>query len=139
MEDKQTLGEVFVEGFLEHHGVKGMKWGVRKSKSELRDLNRASRQKDREARDKAIDKARARVSSGKTKANFKQAKQNYKHDKLEIGSREARKILNKARAKRTSDIETSQLAKSGKEKATALIAAGVSLATIVAMQAAQNR
>ena len=124
---------------LEHSGVKGMKWGVRKSKSELRDLNRASRQKDREARDKAIDKARARVSSGKTKANFKQAKQNYKHDKLEIGSREARKILNKARAKRASDIETSQLAKSGKEKATALIAAGVSLATIVAMQAAQNR
>jgi len=131
--------EEFVENFLEHHGVKGMKWGVRKSRSELRSLNKASRKTDREKFDKKIDQARSRVSSGKAKARLKKAKADYKSNKLDIGSREAKKILNKEKAKYISDVETSQYAKSGKERAVAATLAGVSLAAVIAMQVAQNR
>ena len=42
---KDDIGERFVENFLEHHGVKGMKWGIRKA--EYKSLDKASRKKYR--------------------------------------------------------------------------------------------
>lgn len=121
---------VTADGYLEHYGKKGMRWGERHA------LNKASRAKDRAKLDKQIDRARARTtgttrsarlgltdSGSKSHLEFKKARAQYKVDKQKMGSREARKILNKAREKRMNDIQTSQFAKSGKE--TTLVVLGV--------------
>lgn len=123
--------------YLEHVGVKGMHWGVRKAATDgptNRQLNKASRAKDRIASDKAIDKARARTegttraaklglsdAGSKSHTDYKKARAQYKVDKQTMGSREARKVLAKARDKRMADIETSNLTKSGKETTIAVL------------------
>lgn len=124
---EQTLG-LEVDAFLEHFGAKGMKWGVRKSSAERsagRAMNKASRRKDTDKMDKTIDRARGRTSSGKTKADWKKAKGEHSANKTKLGSREARKILNKAREKKYKDINNAQAAKSGKETAIVLGIIGV--------------
>ena len=127
-----------VEDFLAHYGVKGMKWGVRKKRSSTgqtnRQLNKASRRKDTEALDRRIDEARARTTGtsilskigigdkgSKSQTEYKKAREDYKKQKVEIGSREAKKVLNEAKAKRTSDIVLSNTAKSGSETVFALL------------------
>lgn len=125
---------------LEHHGVKGQRWGVRN-----RQLNRASRQKDRATRrrsaaasdrirNKQIDEARARVRSGVTKSEFKDAKKQFRVDKKTIGTREARKKLNVARLKKQTDLEKANQIKSGAETAGVIIGAvgGVALSAALA-------
>ena len=107
-----------VEAFLEHYGVRGQKWGVRRKQN--RALNKASRQKDWEAQGKEVGEARANVKTGKTKKEFKQAKKEYKANKEKLGSREARKILNQAREKKYNEIDKSQQAKNKKEAAAIL-------------------
>lgn len=61
---------------LEHSGVKGMKWGVRKAVEEHNS-----------------EIARARAAHPTLKSNYKQAKKQYKVDKKEIGRKAAKKIL----------------------------------------------
>ncbi len=113
---------------LEHFGVPGMRWGVRRSSTGKTNhqLNKASRAKDKAQtraeiakenaqRDAAIEKARVRLSSGKTQADFKAAKRAHKSNKNELGTREARKKLNAAREKRDVDIHNANLIKSGAE------------------------
>jgi len=127
------LSDQDVEAFLEHVGVKGMKWGVRGAqRAQNRALNKASRAKDKATppqftpskkpltkfsseykRD--IDKARANIRSGKTAYEYKSAKFQYKKDKVELGSREAKKTLRKARAKKYAEIETSRQVRDGGE------------------------
>lgn len=116
-----------VDEFLEHHGVKGMKWGVRRAHAkEMRSLNKASRKKDREENNSKIDAARERIRSGQAKSDYKAAKAQYKADKHVIGSREAKKALNKVKEKNYEDYQKSSELKSGKEKAGyALAAAGL--------------
>jgi hypothetical protein len=126
---------VETDDFLAHYGVKGMKWGVRKSTSgkSRRQLNKESRQKDRAKLDRDIDRARARVNTNrkyaltdkgsKSHSDYKKAKAQYKKDKAELGSREARKILNKAKEKRYKDVQLSNTAKSGRETTIAVLAA----------------
>jgi hypothetical protein len=119
-----------IEDFISHYGKKGMKWGARKQfGAKNRALNKASRDKDRRARDKQIDLARSRTRSDKTFAarigltdtgskshtEYKQAVAKFKQDREKVGSREARKVLNKAAKKRVNDIQNARLAKSGKE------------------------
>lgn len=135
---EQTL-ELEVASFLEHFGAKGMKWGVRKSSAERsagRAMNKASRRKDTDKIDKTIDRARGRTSSGKTKAAWKKAKGEHSANKTKLGSREARKILNKAREKKYKDINNAQAAKSGKETAVAVgilaVVGGLSIASMLA-------
>lgn len=125
-----------LEDVLEHFGVKGMRWGVRKTTSSTgksnRQLNRESRQRDRASgkaaraaenrqRDREIDAARQRVNSGKTQRDFKAAKKQFKLDKKELGTREARKKLNEARAKRMTDFEKAESYKSGSETTAAVL------------------
>lgn len=131
---------------LEHYGKKGMKWGQRHA------ANKASRAKDRVAYDKSIDKARSRTTGttraarlglsdtgSKSHTEFKKAKAQYKVDKQKMGSREARKILNKARTKRITDVNMSQQAKSGKETALVVLGAvGLLSAHIVLNSAARS-
>lgn len=133
--------EDFLDHYLEHHGVKGMKWGVRRSQN--RSLNKASRAKDRKQSDKDIDKARSRTKGtsraarlgfgdkgSKSHTEFKRARTQYKADRAVMGSREARKILNKAREKRIDEIATSRQAKSGRETTFAILGAvGAALLT----------
>jgi hypothetical protein len=124
--DKPSLEEA-----LAHFGVRGMRWGVRSASSTTnRSLNKASRAKDKASRTKAqaergtqIDAARSRISTGKSKQDYKKARAQYKIDKKVIGSREARKVLNKAKNKRLNDYNTASEAKNGKELAKQILAA----------------
>lgn len=111
--------------FLEHHGVKGQKWGVRRAaRQRNKALNKASRQTDRQKHEQTVQKARDRIQGGKQKAELQKAKAQFKTNKQELGSREARKILNKTREKHWNEQQVAQQAKNGKEVATALLVAG---------------
>lgn len=139
-----------VDAFLAHYGVKGMRWGVRRdpktgvrpiaktlnegrigraSKANVdrhnarvnnRKLNKASRRADAKKHETEVETARERVRSGKSKRDVKQAKREYKQNKHEIGSREAKKILKKARDQRIKDLEDAQKFKNNKEVAAML-------------------
>lgn len=74
---------------LEHHGVKGMRWGVNKAVSAGKKVAADAEKKDRE-----IDAARA--AHPELKAKYKDAKKQYKTDKKELGRSEAKKILKKS-------------------------------------------
>ncbi|QGZ17215.1 hypothetical protein SEA_GIANTSBANE_11 [Arthrobacter phage Giantsbane] len=98
-----------VDNYLEHFGVKGMKWGKHKSSSnssgsssgpsrkELRTLDRENRKATRAAArkqwDDDIETARNRVDGDARRYN--EAKQQYKTDKKTIGKVAAREILKK--------------------------------------------
>lgn len=120
-----------VDDFLEHFGVKGMHWGVRKGPDNgvnTRQLNRESRARDKAARqvlrakhERRVELARKRVQSGKLKDDLKKAKAQYKKDKHIIGRREAKKALNKVRNKNFMEVQKSREAKNGKEAAAAVL------------------
>lgn len=140
MLEEKGLTHSEIDAWFEHHGVKGQQWGVRHKRN--RELNKASRQKDRAEirteRAKAaatqarqVDRARGQVASGKVKRDFQQAKADFKVNKREIGSREARKILNEHRAKKMEIIAKAQEARDGKEEVQArLIKVGAELISI---------
>lgn len=119
LEERGYSNEEIDAYFLKHYGTKGMRWGQRKQN---RAMNKASRSKDKAKLDKKIDKARGTLASGKAKADYKSAKAQYKLDKQTMGSREARKILNKTKYKNMELQQTAQLAKSGREKTLAILA-----------------
>lgn len=101
-----------VDDFLEHFGVKGMKWGVhrsidaggvaRPSRGELRTMNKAARAKNkvdartaRSNRDAEILKARAKIPD--IHQQNKAAKQKFKQEKHTIGRVAAKRALDDAR------------------------------------------
>jgi hypothetical protein len=115
-----------IDEFLEHHGVKGQKWGVRRAEKKAarqqnRMLNKASREKDIAQRNAEIDAARARFKSGQARADFLNAKAQFHQDKVTMGSREARRILNETKMKNIQDGQVAQQAKSGKETAAVVL------------------
>jgi hypothetical protein len=138
-EDNETTIDQAVEDFLEHYGVQGMKWGIRKDKFlRNRELNKASRAKDKafppkftptkkapapysEKYKKNIDKARENIRTGRTDYDYVKAKFDHKKNKSELGSREARKILKKAKVKRVAELQTASQVRDGKEAAIKLI------------------
>jgi hypothetical protein len=118
------MSEMTRDEALAHFGVKGMKWGVRKENFQRnRALNKASRAKDKADRTAAVDTARARVKSGEAKREYKAVKAQAKADRINIGSREARKIKREARDKFLDEIELSREARDGKELAERIILA----------------
>lgn len=126
-----------IDAYFEHHGVKGMQWGVRRAEKKAgrqqnRALNKASRQADKAKYRSDIDKARANIESGKSQKKAKAAKEQFHKDKKELGSREARKILAKKRAKLQKEYETASQARDGKEVATAMLVGAVA-ATAMAL------
>lgn len=127
----RTIIDEDIYYFLEHHGIKGQQWGVRKAaRQHNRALNKASRQADKEAAVKSINKARASLESGKTKREFKSAKAEAHAKRTEIGSREARKIVANARMKKANQIATAHQYKNGKERALGVLAAAGTIAAI---------
>lgn len=113
---------------LEHYGIKGMKWGIRRENpsgrggsrtpktDKIRDAEKARKLQARLDRNAAIDKARARVASGDLAREYKQAKAQYKVDKHTMGRREARKILREKKRELNTEYELSQELKSGAER-----------------------
>lgn len=106
------------EEFLDHHGVKGQKWGIRQQHQ----VNKASRQRERARNRKKIDAARERYRTT-ARSDYLTAKSQYKIDKKNKGRAEARRILNKTKNKNVRDYNTGNQVRDGKEAA-ALIAGG---------------
>lgn len=135
--------------FLEHFGVKGMRWGQRKAEGsgsggsdaggggrrpkltadgrekksgkELRALNKESAKRDVAKNDADIDAARTRIASGENRKAYLEAKARYKSDKHVIGRREAAKAYQAVKDKNLEDYNKSQEAKSGRETVGAVI------------------
>jgi len=113
--------------WLEHHGVKGQQWGVRRAqkkqaKARNKALNKASRSKDFKEFEGTVDAARARRKGGAIKQERKAAKAQFHQDKAKVGSREARKILYEKRNKLSEEVAVSHQAKNGKEVAGTILA-----------------
>jgi hypothetical protein len=124
-------------GDLEHHGVKGMHWGQRKSPHQL---NQESRQRDKIKRDSEIAAARARFKGGKgsqARSDLRSAKAQFHQDKLTMGSREARKILNETKFKNMRDAQIANQTKSGKET-TAFVLGTIGVVALGALFGALN-
>lgn len=100
--------------FLEHHGVKGMRWGKRKSagmpsRGELREMNKVARVKVKaEKKKKAVaadnEILNARAGAKGAKAELKSARQEYRTQKQQIGRVAARDIYNKRAEKPLSTL-----------------------------------
>lgn len=136
LNEGQKMSDASVEDFLEHFGVKGMKWGKRTGGSDeggsggssggadrkgLRLKDKETYQKDRAQRSSDIQAARDRFSSGEARKDYKEAKAQYKADRVVVGKREARKAFDKVKAKNQSDYELSQELKDGKEVAKLIV------------------
>src|SRR5215510_8148187 len=93
-----------VDSYFEHVGVKGMRWGVRRAQRKEaaqrnRELNRKYKAQFREKHLATVEKARAEIKSGASKERLAKAKAQYQKDKINKGSFEARRILNKTKLK----------------------------------------
>lgn len=119
------------QDMLEHFGVKGMKWGVRRdtpsvSKTptydRLKDQEKARRLQARIDRNAAIDSARQRVSSGAITKEAKAAKAEYKAQKKLVGRKAARQVLRDKRSALRSEYALSKQHKHGAEMTIAILA-----------------
>ena len=102
-----------VDDFLMHFGVMGMKWGIRNSNALTRTLD--------EDRQKQVFKARVHVKGGKTRADYRDAKASYSVNKIKLGKQEAKKILDKAKTKKITEIRLSRQLANKNERLTKII------------------
>lgn len=107
------------EDILEHAGVKGMEWGVRKDRSEARQtrienrqLKKADTKLYKQERAKKIESARQLVKSGKLDQDVKSAKEQYRRDKKVMANGRAKAALVAAREAR---MEATKLALENKD------------------------
>lgn len=124
-----------LDDFLEHFGVKGMRWGRRTSDSDSGGKAPSRRQQNKAlnkqtARDEAaeanriaskqkdpIDAARIRTYTGANRQRVKDAKEQYRADKVAIGTRAAKTTLRNVKNEVASDYKKSQEYKNGWEAA----------------------
>lgn len=131
MIQKGMMAMVDADDFLEHYGVKGMKWGQRKSRSEkkakvaaYKDAKKQYKQATKEAYRKKIDKARASLDD--KEAQTRAAKKEYKAVKKAEGRRSVEAFKAKQKwAKTAEDLtkteETANQLRDGKEVAFAML------------------
>lgn len=116
--EHQGWSDDAIDEYLEHFGVKGMKWGVRReARQRNRALNKASRAKDNADWAKSVEKARIQVRKGELDKKDFDAVEQYKKDKINLGSRKAKQILAEKRQENWDTYNMSQQAKNGKEAA----------------------
>lgn len=99
-----------VANILEHHGVKGMKWGVRKKRNES-------------ARAKQFGSGKTRFKDAKVK-DLSEEEINKRIKRMELEKRYS--DLNKSKKKAGSDYVSTILSNSGKSAAGAAVGTGVS-------------
>lgn len=143
-----------VDNYLEHYGVKGMRWGKRsssssssdsnpgKSRKELRALDRqnrkAAKQKARDDYDNEILKARNSVD--KDAQRYNEAKKQYKSDKTTMGKVAAREILREHEQKYVDSWNTATLQTTKEAQVNMIAGVGLlALSAIVPMAAAASR
>lgn len=119
---QQTLTPEQFREFLEHHGVKGMKWGVRKSR--VSSTGGASKQRK---------KAPTKTTFQKTPNRLTDAQLNARIKRMELEKRY--RELNKADVSEGKKFTKEVLNSSGKQIATTLIAG----AALVAIGAALSK
>lgn len=113
-----------VDNYLEHYGVKGMRWGKRsgssssgeggepkKSRKEVRAQIKSERKAVREVLKKQWDDdvLGARERLGKEGEQLSEARKQYKIDKKVVGKAAAKKVLNEHKDKFTTTFNTATL------------------------------
>ena len=123
------------EDLLTHAGVKGMKWGKRKS--EYKSASKGERAQMRADHSKAVGKARLSVAAGKADNRMAAARDQYKADKINLGKDKAKAILNKERNeyKKVSDLANSYR---NRGEVAAVVASASVLALAVVYRAANS-
>ena len=117
------------DDFLEHYGVKGMKWGVRRSEKKAKvaaykDAKKQHKQATKEAYRKKIDKARASLDD--KEAQTLAAKKEYKAVKKAEGRRSVEAFKAKQKWIKTAEDltkteETANQLRDGKEVALSML------------------
>lgn len=106
-----------VEDHLAHHGVKGMKWGVRKDRGvDKSGSTRKERKKaKKQARSDSIEAARVRYTTAGEKRE--KAKQAYKNATTPEAKKKAKGVLRNVKAQNYLDATEASKFKDGKEYA----------------------
>lgn len=134
-----------VDNYLEHFGVKGMKWGKRRSASssssssdapkktrkELRVLNKAEKVKTAKEHDAKV--MNARDNFNKDAQSYVDAKKKYDSDRKVIGKEAAEKALIDAHGKYVDSFNTATMATTKEKHKQMILSAGlVTMAVVLA-------
>lgn len=148
------------DDILEHHGVKGMKWGVRKRRdgdsggrssrrsskksgddSDARPSKRATRKASRAARDAAIKDARKKL--GEKDDAYEKATLDYLNASSDKGRKTAEKVMTKAYQElNNKDLQKTAAQRTGKEKvvnAASIAVYGATTLSAIAMATGAKR
>jgi hypothetical protein len=130
-----------VDEYLAHYGVKGMRWGKRsasssdssgtpkKSRKELRVLDKAERARKNKEQDSKIEDARNNLH--KEAQAYTTAKKKYDVDRKVIGKEAAEKALIDANDKYVSSFNTAMMSTTKERHKQMIIAAGLTTMTVV--------